>query len=146
MSVRLRVCSNLSNIYLASGFHQRYALRGLAEELQKLGHSISSRWIWIDSRPSRANGNWDNFALSTAKNNLDDLQTSDILIVDTDGIRTEGNGGAHTELGFFIALGKPIYLVGKRSNTFHWLSFITQFDSYKKLLEIFTGEFMPKRS
>lgn len=121
-------------LYLASGFNRRYHLRKLRLELEEKGYFVVSRWIFYDSRPNRGSQEWESFAVNVAQQNMEDLLDADILIVDTEGIRTTNNGGVHTELGFFLATGKPIYLIGKRGNTFHWLPQVMQVDSYQELI------------
>lgn len=126
-------------MYLASGFHQRRQLRELAKSIQQLKayapYEICSSWIWVEGRPERGQPDWDEFAREIAYKNIIDLETADILIVDAMGIAADNNGGVHTELGYCLARSIPIFLVGQRGNTFHWMPNIRQVNSYKELLE-----------
>lgn len=115
-------------IYLASGFHHRETLRTAARFLDGAGHKVVSRWIWIDERPERDGADWDNFAQEIAFRNLEDLADAEVLIIDAHGIAPDNNGGVSTELGYFLALGKPIFLLGPKRNTFQWLPWIKQTD------------------
>lgn len=108
------------NVYLASGFHHRVKLRSMAYDLLLKGHTPVSRWIWIEERPERTDRYYHVFATKIAQDNLKDLEAADVLVIDADGISESNHGGVHTELGYFLAKGKPIYLIGRRSNTFHW--------------------------
>lgn len=121
-------------VYLASGFNRRWALRLLANALEKKGIEVCSRWIWIENRPDREDGDWEGFAEVIAESNLYDLQRADILVIDAKGIRETNKGGVHSELGFFLAKKRPIYLIGERSNTFHWLPQVKQIN-YQQLVE-----------
>lgn len=121
-------------IYLASGFNWRHNFRCLAKNIEAKGHTVTSSWIWIDERPERSSGDWDEFAKKIAASNLIDLHRSNALILDTRGIRPDGNGGADSELGFAIAKDWPIYLIGERRNTFLWTPDIKHYRNEDKLL------------
>ena len=123
-------------IYLASGFNWRHNFRALAKNIEAKGHTITSSWIWIDERPERDSEDWDNFAQRIAASNLIDLSRSDTLVIDTRGIRPEGNGGADSELGFAIAKGWPIYLIGDKRNTFLWSEGVTQVEDGHQLMSL----------
>jgi nucleoside 2-deoxyribosyltransferase len=126
----------LANVYLASGFNRRLLLRTLARELSTTrGHAITSSWIWLDKRPERDTEEWEAFAGNIAATNLLDLFASDVLVVDTEGIMPDNNGGVHFETGFMYARNKEIWLVGERTNTFHWLHDINQVKDYEELLK-----------
>lgn len=124
------------NIYLASGFNWRNNFRCLAKNIEAKGHTISSSWIWIDKRPERNSEEWDNFATKIASSNLIDLYRSDTLVIDTRGIRLDGNGGAWSELGFALAKDWPIFLIGDKRNTFLWAEGIVQVDDGHQLMSL----------
>lgn len=109
------------NLYLASGYSWRPNLLNLKQLLEAQGHVVVSRWLRFIERPERYSHDWQEFALMVARENLEDLQRTEGLIVDSRGIRKENNGGVHTELGFALARNLPIFLIGERGNTFHWL-------------------------
>lgn len=123
-------------IYLASGFNWRHNFRALAKNIEAKGHTVTSSWIYIDERPERNHPFWDEFAKAIAASNLIDLIRSDALVVDSRGIRPDNNGGTHSELGFALARGWPIYLIGPKGNTFHWSEGITQVDDGFQLMEL----------
>ena len=116
----------MTRFYLASGFNRRDYLRLLAAKLEELGHEVSSSWIHYPNRPERNGPAWDYFATKVAGENLLDLTMSDALIIDGKGIRETNHGGVHTELGWALARDWPIYLLGPRTNTFHWLPQVLQ--------------------
>ncbi|KKM88420.1 hypothetical protein LCGC14_1258950 [marine sediment metagenome] len=122
-------------IYLASGFHYRQVLRRVAAKLKARGHEVVSSWIWIEERPERGSMAYFEFAKEVAAMNLVDLKKADAIIVDGHGIREGNHGGVHTELGFALGTGLSTYLVGPRSNTFHWLPEIMQFQDWDFLFE-----------
>lgn len=123
-------------IYLASGFNWRHNFRALAKNIEAKGHTVTSSWIWIDERPERNSKTWDDFARKIAAENLIDLCRSNALVLDTRGVRNDGNGGAHTELGFALSRNWPIYLIGSRRNTFLWSEGITWVEDEYELIEM----------
>ena len=123
-------------IYLASGFNWRHNFRTLAKNIEAKGHTVTSSWIWLDERPERNTEDWDNFAKKIAASNLIDLLRSDALVIDTRGIRPDGNGGSDSELGFALAKGWPIYLIGDKRNTFLWSEGITWVEDEYELVNL----------
>lgn len=124
----------MSNVYLASGFHWRENLRELAHKLIEKKYTICSSWIWLEERPLREDTNWDKFASDIAHINYVDLLIANIIVVDARGIKSDNKGGAHTELGFGLGKGIPVFLIGPKGNTFHWLSRITKVESEEELI------------
>lgn len=126
----------MSNIYLASGFSWRHNFRELSKKLECKGHTVTSSWIWVEERPDRKSRYWDDFATKIAASNLIDLLRSNCLVIDTRGIRPDGNGGAWSELGFALAKDWPIYLIGGKTNTFLWSEGIQRVWGDEQLLEL----------
>ena len=124
------------NIYLASGFRQRTKLRHFASLLEEKRISVCSRWIWLDERPERGTEDWETFAEAIAYENVEDLIKADAIIIDTEGIADSNNGGVHFETGFMYALGKPVIVVGRPKNTFHWLQDIFIVENYNKAMAV----------
>lgn len=122
------------NVYLASGFHWREHLRLLAQKLIMRNYRICSSWVWLEERPIRVDPKYDEFAYRIANSNVIDLLIADILIVDARGIAPDNSGGVHFELGFAIAKNIEVYLIGNRTNTFHWLDDVKRVDSEEELL------------
>lgn len=122
-------------IYLASGYHHRFALRKVADQLKERGHEVVSSWIWIDERPERDSFHYEEFAKRVAARNRFDLMEADAIVVDAWGITERNHGGVHTEFGFALGLNKAVYLVGPRINTFHWLPEITLFPDWEFLFK-----------
>lgn len=134
------------NIYLASGFRQRFMLRKLCDMIYSAGMAVTSSWIWIDERTERGQDDWDRFASQISQLNFNELGESNALIVDSRGIIDSNNGGVHTELGFALARGWPIVLVGERGNTFHWLPQIHQVSTYAEAVEALRGYYYKEYS
>jgi nucleoside 2-deoxyribosyltransferase len=55
-----------------------------------------------------------------------------ILIAEPDGERVRG--GKHVETGMALALGKRVYVLGKRENVFHWHPAVTVCETLEQLI------------
>jgi nucleoside 2-deoxyribosyltransferase len=58
----------------------------------------------------------------TAEGDLADVARADVLVALNPATwKDRGTGGRHVELGYALALKKPVLLLGVRSNVFHYL-------------------------
>ena len=98
-------------LYLAGTRHDPN-LHAVRDALLAAGHSLTSRW---HDQPS---GDQDGSAASrsvVARTNFADLAAADAVVVSSyDGHHLRG---AHTEVGWCIAKGKPVVVVGPPLNT-----------------------------
>jgi hypothetical protein len=129
-------------LYLASRYGRRAELLFYAEELNALGHCVTSRWIrgaheMKDEKPNpQESATW-------AQEDLEDLIRADALVSFTEspGNQTgRARGGRHVEFGYAMALndyGKdfPVYVVGPRENVFCCLPCVGQFDKFSDFLD-----------
>lgn len=58
----------------------------------------------------------------------------DVLIHAFPEVRSTG-GGADTELGLALAMGKRVIVYGDRTNVFHWLPKVVQVADFSSLIE-----------
>lgn len=99
--------------YISAPYPCRDDAIEVMHKLEALGHTITSRWL---KSP-------DELADEHARKDLADVAEADVLLaLNYAGWENKGTGGRHVELGYAIALGKRIVLVGARSNIFHYLS------------------------
>jgi hypothetical protein len=84
-------------VYFAARFSQRFALRQFRQQLEALGHIVTSRWIDADSEDPAA------LALC-AQEDLVDIITADIIVSFTEEPRGDSRGARHCEFGIGLAL------------------------------------------
>lgn len=102
-------------IYLAARFSRRYECQGYRADLQRIGHTVTSRWI-----DNKSDDEAD--ALRCAIIDIADLDIADTVIAFGDEPRSNrSRGGHHVEFGYGLAQGKRILLVGYRENVFNYL-------------------------
>jgi len=102
-------------VYLAACFEQQEEIKAKADELAALGIHVTSRWRFEDSSLPETPERFD----QCARVDLEDIRDADYLVVLTD--QTSQRGGKHVETGYALGLGKPVMIVGRKENVFHYL-------------------------
>lgn len=99
-------------IYIAAPYPCREEAVDVMRWLESQGHTVTSRWL-TDS---------EDISDTSANQDLEDIRDAHLLLaLNSAGWESLGSGGRHVELGYALALGKSIVLVGFRSNIFHYL-------------------------
>lgn len=107
-------------VYLAARFYQKAEAAKLAEALTREGGVI--RFPWFFAKESSDGGL--SFAQrgERARDALRGVASCDALILlNPLEDAASGTGGCHVELGYALALWKPVVVVGVYSNVFHHL-------------------------
>jgi nucleoside 2-deoxyribosyltransferase len=103
-------------VYIAAPYPERAAAQRVGRALEAAGVAVTSSWLCLDDVPSEA----------SAARDLADVARADVLVaLNPDSWHDRGTGGRHVEVGYALALGKPIVLVGARSQIFHHLRAVT---------------------
>jgi nucleoside 2-deoxyribosyltransferase len=103
-------------VYIAAPYPTRAIAIRVMQRLEDAGIDVTSRWLRVDDEPTDA----------YARQDLADVAAADLLLaLNVAGWEDKGTGGRHVELGYALALQKPILLVGARSNIFHHLAAVT---------------------
>ena len=112
-------------------------LRKVKTKLEKLSFKTTSRWISHHDRPKNQKVVEQQWKKSFAKEDIEDMDAADMIIVCTIGcIEDPPRGGMRFEEGYFYGKGKPIIIVGPRIFIFDFLTDITVVDDWKKCYEI----------
>jgi len=127
-----------TRFYLASRFIRQPELRTYSRDLAAIGHSVECRWLGEDH--DLPEGAPPEMGARLAQDDWEDLKASDAVIVFT-GDTTPGRarGGYHVETGLALGWGKPLAIVGKRENVFHWLPWVTYFPTWAECFESIHG-------
>lgn len=131
-------------VYIAAPYPVRDRAATMMRVLELRGVEVTSRWLKAP----------DTMCDEHARKDLEDVAAADVLLaLNPEGWEDKGTGGRHVELGYAIALGKPILLVGERTNIFHYLSSIVQVDEIsdfskhvKTLGDTVCADFTPERA
>lgn len=122
-------------IYLAARYNRRAEIDGYRREIEKLGHTVTSRWL---------NGSHDAGSLTEptdpellarfAREDLQDVNAADLVISFTEQGDTP-RGGRHVEFGVAYSIGNKVWVVPYRENIFHYLPAVRRFDTFEQVLE-----------
>lgn len=97
-------------VYIAAPFELQKVARAARTALGTAGIAVSSRWLDVGADDSDA----------VARLCLEDVAAADALVaINPREWARLGTGGRHVELGYALALGKRIVIVGARTNVFH---------------------------
>jgi len=114
-------------IYLASAYESRDHIRDCADELTRIGFTVTSTWLEEkhEINDGTTGAATDLPAEQVDKHAMDDLydiSQSDMLVLFTEGATGHrGGGGRHVETGYALSLGLPVLVVGEPENVFHRL-------------------------
>lgn len=116
-------------VYIAAPFQCIGEADVLRQRLAAAGIGCTARWI-TDALSAELSDEW-------ARNDLADVASADALVaLNPEGWESRGTGGRHVEFGYAIALDKPIYLMGARTNIFHYLSRVVVKASVEDLVTV----------
>ena len=125
-------------IYLAARYNRYQEMQSVAADLLAEGHTITSRWI--SGSHGASDSDVGGLELTRfAEEDLEDLKTAHLVVSFTEEPKalTSSRGGRHVELGFALALGKRVIIIGSRENVFHYLPEVEHYDSYQGFLKSF---------
>lgn len=112
------------NIYIAAPYELRDDAIATMKLLESRGNRVTSSWL----------RHLDEEGDLYARIDLADITRADMLLaLNPGGWKQKGAGGRHVELGYALALGKKIVVVGVRSNIFHHLSHVLVLDRVEDL-------------
>jgi hypothetical protein len=101
-------------VYIAAPWEEQPRGKLLAFALERAGLVVTSRWL--EASRETLTDEW-------ATNCLHDVAGADVLVAyNPETWARTGTGGRHVELGFALALGKLVLVVGARTNIFHHLA------------------------
>jgi len=99
--------------YVSCGHQDVDWALGVARQLRAIGYEVVSTWHddEIGYKPDMTD---------LCVRDVAQIEESDALL--TNGVTT--SGGAHSELGYALALGKRCFLMGERRSLFHWHAYV----------------------
>lgn len=101
-------------IYVAGSLDSKVQCQELSKQLVEFGHSVVSSWYEMHTGYDQSAKE---LALAAAKD-FNEIKSCEVLIHAFTDVRSSG-GGADSELGMAIALGKTVLVLGPRVNVFH---------------------------
>lgn len=121
------------NIYLAGSYLRHRELGEYASDLALLGHTVTSRWLRLAQDPAddgRTLSLSRLEAATIARDDLADIERSELVICFTEPSGGPGRGGRHFEAGVAYAIGRSVYVVGPIENIFYALPGVRSFSCW----------------
>lgn len=111
-------------VYIAAPYPMKLEAEVIWHSLERLGHDVVSGWLW------RKDDNSD----LTARLDLAEIDLCDALVaLNLGGWEERGTGGRHVELGYALGKNKRVFLIGERTNLFHWHSNVVQISALSQI-------------
>ena len=139
-----------TRIYLAARYSRHPEMQQVARELEGMGYTITSRWIW--GSHDIADGSivpGETRAPLWGAEDWEDLVGADICLSFTEPpgeAAGRGRGGRHCEHGIALALDKRCIVVGYRENIFHWLEVVEFYATREECFMCLLSEALSRNS
>lgn len=104
------------NIYIAGKYEARGRLRGERARLRAMDHEVISSWLDETAHRDECDRA---YLQRAAWRDLRELERATLVFADT--LDESTTGGREVEVGYALALGKPVWLIGPQRNVFHYL-------------------------
>ena len=115
--------------YIAASLNAKDEATGLANALRDQGYTVTSRWHDIETGYNRTHRELQ----ESLQMDIDDLEDAAELIHLSE-TRSSG-GGADGEVGYAVARGMRIHVIGPRKNIFHWHDKCRVYAGYAEFME-----------
>jgi nucleoside 2-deoxyribosyltransferase len=119
------------SVYLAAPYAARDAIRGYADELERIGMTVTSTWLHEQTElgsgtTGAATALGDEQVKRHCLDDFADIRNADALVLFTESAAaalmaggTATSGGRHVETGYALAKDKHVVIVGAPENVFH---------------------------
>jgi hypothetical protein len=132
----------VDKIYVAGYLENTERMRHVRSLLQSHGFIVTSRWIDEgDDQAKRRLEVWEGkidedpekFAFF-ARRDLADIDEARFVVFFSAGDGRMSSGGRHIEMGYALAKGYPVVIIGPRENVFQALPYFGHFDTVEDFL------------
>lgn len=115
-------------IYVASRFMHQEQSKKIRDQLVAAGFDVTSRWL--EEEPSLESSLTDERRRELADMDVHDVKRAHCLVLyNPDDVAKVGTGGCHYECGIAAGMGMPIFVLGPKSNIFHWRKDVFTFEN-----------------
>lgn len=121
----------LVRVYIAAPYQLKDEALALRRRLILLGVYVTARWL-LETEENSAR---------SAQLCLDDVDDAAIVLaISPEAWANRGTGGRHVELGYAIARGKRVIVIGHRTNVFHYHAEIEVADTVDQAVALIARE------
>ena len=125
-------------VYLAARYSRHPEMRVYRDILEDYGFNVNARWIEDNNHEMEYINGPSDFNLKCAREDFEDIREADVLVTFTehpDEFSDRPTGGRHVELGWALALEKPVHVIGPRENVFYYYDGIRVWDNWASYLQ-----------
>lgn len=127
--------------YVAAPFEERLLAMEILQVLEYANIDVVSSWLYVDADTRPIGLMAPHEQSKAALRDLEEIQAADIVVVlGSRDYAHAGTGGRHVELGFALGIGKPVFLLGDRTNIFHHLPAVRRILPSESLIEVIRAE------
>jgi hypothetical protein len=121
--------TKINKAYIAAPWPSKAAAKLARQSLADRGIECTSSWIDFEPEAST-----EAILQEEAVRDFRDIRRANALILlNTIDLVPLGQGGKHVEVGYALAMNKPVYVIGTRSNVFHYHPGVTFLNSIEEL-------------
>jgi nucleoside 2-deoxyribosyltransferase len=117
-------------IYLATRFENQKNLIAQRPKVEAIGHKVTSRWL-----NDEAEDCWRDNAQVYSEKDFEDIDASDMFLLDMTCDLDGAKGGHFVELGYAIKGQKLVWIIGKQPNVFCYHKNVRFFKDWKEVYE-----------
>lgn len=127
----------MQRIYLAARYSRRDEMRIVANELDRKGFEVTSRWLYEDaSLNSKLGDHSSEFYRQTAQIDIEDITDADTIVFFAEDPHVGvPRGGRHVEFGYAYAAGKRMVVIGEPENIFHYLTDVYVYPTIREFID-----------
>jgi hypothetical protein len=135
-------------VYLAAAWSRREEISAIADRLRDVGVEITSNWLTEET--ALQTGAKEKFLRDRAYIDLNDVDRADALVRFTDPTAIDGSvfaverrllsAARMVEMGYALAKGKTVYVVGGKQNVFDYLGSIVHVQDVDALVKLLSQE------
>jgi nucleoside 2-deoxyribosyltransferase len=103
-------------VYIAGLFDSQERLRVQRDAMIAMGYIVTSSWLEESPDTAFTTDKWADYA----ERDLAEVEDSHFIVVDT--LDVTPRGGREVEMGYAMALNKPVFVVGPMRNVFHHIA------------------------
>jgi hypothetical protein len=126
----------MKSLYLAAQFERQQEIKAYAEQLAKLGYTITSSWLHEEASDALIPLDSEK-AARYAQNDIDDVKAAEGMVAFTP--LGHSRGGMHVEFGMAIAWDKELIVVGPKPTLFHHMRRVRSFATWPEALKFLSN-------
>jgi nucleoside 2-deoxyribosyltransferase len=125
-----------NGVYLAGRYSRKNELRECAAELEACDYPITSSWLKEHYDPNvQLKEITDEDNRKIAEQDVFDIERAEAMVFFAEDQDAQPpRGGRHVELGYALALGLKLFVIGAKENIFHFLPCVKVYPTWRDFM------------